>query len=299
MAPAERRRARTRSAAGARLRARAGSTAGGGRSRIPRARAPRRRGTGACRRLAAQVAQVDTAGGEQGSCSDGNPPGSHARALAQLAAREGGFVQRSQVRTRSGVSEAELSIRVPSAKLAAIGRLAPVKSESRSLEDLTAAHRSAGRRLGEAKAQRRELLRSLRRASSEAAIEAIERRRWRPRLHAGAARRAAGADGRCGRAAARGGGAAAAWRAAGSAIRRRPCVAPLPPRERAERHELSRCSAVGPWRAGRSCGRRGGDGARYAATARDCRCAPTFRFTRWSALSTVLVSHSSRAPTSS
>ena len=36
-----------------------------------------------------------------------------------------------------------------------------------------------------------------------------------------------------------------------------------------------------------------------AGAARESRCIPTFRFTRWSALSTVLVSHSSRSATSS
>ncbi len=34
-------------------------------------------------------------------------------------------------------------------------------------------------------------------------------------------------------------------------------------------------------------------------TAREARWMPTFRFTRWSALSTVLVSHSSRSPITS
>jgi hypothetical protein len=33
----------------------------------------------------------------------------------------------------------------------------------------------------------------------------------------------------------------------------------------------------------------------YSSTWRDVRCAPTLRFTRWSALSTVLVSHSRRS----
>src|SRR3954449_4268513 len=33
----------------------------------------------------------------------------------------------------------------------------------------------------------------------------------------------------------------------------------------------------------------------YSSTLRDCRCAPTLRFTLWSALSTVFVSHASRS----
>ena len=37
----------------------------------------------------------------------------------------------------------------------------------------------------------------------------------------------------------------------------------------------------------------------YCRTARESRCIPTLRFTRWSALSTVFVSHSSRSATSS
>ena len=60
----------------------------------------------------------------------------------------------------------------------------------------------------------------------------------------------------------------------------------------------------------RLCGREGGrsralrdprqrGSQRYAATARACRCAPTLRLTRCSALSTVLVSQPRRSPTCS
>lgn len=101
--------------------------------------------------------------------------------VAQLASREGGFVQSSHVQTGSSPrGEAELVIHVPSAKLdstlAAIGRLAAVTAESQSLEDITAAHESANQRLQEAKEERRALLSDLSTATTEEAVETLRAR---------------------------------------------------------------------------------------------------------------------------
>jgi hypothetical protein len=101
--------------------------------------------------------------------------------VAQLTAREGGYVQSSNVRVQQqGTSEGALSLRVPSAKLsgalAAIGRLAPVRAENQSLEDITNAYEAARRQLADALAERRALLRALASATTEGQIDSLRER---------------------------------------------------------------------------------------------------------------------------
>ena len=91
---------------------------------------------------------------------------------------DGGFVARSQVQQQSkGASEAQLTLRLPSAKLssalAALGRLAPVASQSQSLQDITSGYDAASRRLDDARAERGALLRALARAQTQGEIESL------------------------------------------------------------------------------------------------------------------------------
>jgi multidrug efflux pump subunit AcrA (membrane-fusion protein) len=92
-----------------------------------------------------------------------------------VTASDGGFVQNSQVEVqRSGVSEASLLLRLPSAKLsgalASLGHLAPVRAESQSLQDITGAYDGARRRLADATAERTALLRALSKANTQVQI---------------------------------------------------------------------------------------------------------------------------------
>jgi hypothetical protein len=103
--------------------------------------------------------------------------------VARLATSLGGFVQSSQVQLlapREGTSHAELDLRLPSAKLtaalAALGQLAPVRSESQSLQDITNTYDAARQRLGDARAERQALLRALADASTEGQIDSLRER---------------------------------------------------------------------------------------------------------------------------
>jgi len=101
--------------------------------------------------------------------------------VAQLTAREGGFVQSSQVRRQTGAAgSAELRLSLPSARLsgalAALGRLAPVQAESQSLQDITDEYDAARRKLADAVAERQALLRALARASTQGEIESLHAR---------------------------------------------------------------------------------------------------------------------------
>jgi hypothetical protein len=102
-------------------------------------------------------------------------------AVAQLASREGGYVQSSNVQVQQhGASEATLSLRLPSAKLSAalagIGRLAAVRAESQSLQDITNSYDAARQRLSDAVAERRALLRALAAATTEGQIDSLRQR---------------------------------------------------------------------------------------------------------------------------
>jgi hypothetical protein len=101
--------------------------------------------------------------------------------VAQLAVREGGVVQSSQVHLESGTAgEANLRLSLPSAHLsaalAAIARLAPTRAESQQLQDITDEYDAAKRKLSDAVAERQALLRALSRASTQGAIESLHAR---------------------------------------------------------------------------------------------------------------------------
>ena len=101
--------------------------------------------------------------------------------VAQLTVRDGGYVQSSNVQVQQqGTSEATLALRLPSARLAAalaaIGRLAPVRAENQSLQDITGAYNAARRQLSDAEAEQRALLRALAAASTEAQIDSLHAR---------------------------------------------------------------------------------------------------------------------------
>jgi hypothetical protein len=102
-------------------------------------------------------------------------------AVAQLVQRDGGYVQSSNVQvSQQGASEATLALRLPSARLsgalAAIGRLAAVRAESQSLQDITDGYNAARQRLDDALAEQRALLRALAAATSEGQIASLRQR---------------------------------------------------------------------------------------------------------------------------
>jgi hypothetical protein len=101
--------------------------------------------------------------------------------VAQLTVREGGFVQSSQVHRQSGAGgSAEMRLSLPSARLtaalASLGRLAPTREESQSLQDITDEYGAARRKLADAVAERQALLRALARASTQSQIESLHAR---------------------------------------------------------------------------------------------------------------------------
>lgn len=126
---------------------------------------------GRVQQLAASVSLSASPGDVQG-VSDG---------VARLAVRDEGYVQQSRVQVQQhGSSEASLTLKLPSARLAAalgaIARLAPVSSESQSLQDITNAYEAARRRLADARAERQALLRALAGASTEGQIDSLRER---------------------------------------------------------------------------------------------------------------------------
>ncbi len=101
--------------------------------------------------------------------------------VASLTVRNEGYVQQSHVQVQQhGSSEAALTLKLPSARLAAalaaIARLAPVSSESQSLQDITNAYEAAHQRLADARAERQALLRALAAASTEGQIDSLRER---------------------------------------------------------------------------------------------------------------------------
>ncbi len=98
--------------------------------------------------------------------------------VTSLAVRDGGFVQSSQVQQQAqGTSEATLDLKVPSTQLsgalAALGRLAPVRAENQSLQDITGEYDAARRNLADAVAERKALLQALAKAVTQAQIESL------------------------------------------------------------------------------------------------------------------------------
>jgi hypothetical protein len=113
------------------------------------------------------------------------PPANEVQAIAdrvaQLAASDGGFVQSSHVQVQQGgPSEAMLTLKLPSAKLSAalvsLARLAPVRSQTQALQDITDAYDAARRHLADAVAERQALLRALAAASTQGQIESLHER---------------------------------------------------------------------------------------------------------------------------
>jgi len=100
--------------------------------------------------------------------------------VSRLTTSEGGFVRSSHVNEEEKAGEATLTLSLPSAKLSAalasLGRLAPVRSESQSLQDITNTYDEARQRLNDATAERQALLRALARASTEGEIDSLHAR---------------------------------------------------------------------------------------------------------------------------
>ena len=100
--------------------------------------------------------------------------------VSRLATSEGGFVRSSHVNEEEKAGEATLALSLPSAKLSAalasLGRLAPVRAESQSLQDITNTYDEARQRLNDATAERQALLRALARASTEGEIDSLRAR---------------------------------------------------------------------------------------------------------------------------
>jgi hypothetical protein len=101
--------------------------------------------------------------------------------VAQLAARDGGFVQSSQVRLQRGSGgEANLQLSLPTARLSAalaeLARLAPTRAQSQSSQDITDEYGAARTKLADAVAERRALLRALAKASAQGEIESLRAR---------------------------------------------------------------------------------------------------------------------------
>ena len=101
--------------------------------------------------------------------------------VAQLAARDGGFVQSSQVHEQRGQGgEAAIDLSLPSARLSAalaeLARLAPTRAQSQSLQDITDEYASARTKLADAVAERQALLRALANAGTQGQIESLHAR---------------------------------------------------------------------------------------------------------------------------
>jgi Domain of unknown function (DUF4349) len=121
-----------------------------------------------------------------------------ANRVARLAGSDGGFVQSSHVQVQqAGTSEANLMLRLPSARLSAalasLAGLASVHAESQSLQDITNAYDAARRRVADASAERQALLRALSRATTEGQIDSLRERLSQARGALAQARSALGA----------------------------------------------------------------------------------------------------------
>jgi hypothetical protein len=101
--------------------------------------------------------------------------------VARLATSVGGYVQSSHVQVRRESSGgAEMTLSIPSAKLdstlASLGRIAPLRAESQSTQDITNSFEAATRRLSDLKAERQALLRALSGASTQGQIDSLRER---------------------------------------------------------------------------------------------------------------------------
>jgi hypothetical protein len=126
---------------------------------------------GRVQQLAASVTLAVTSGEVQSS----------ADRVARLAVGDGGYVQSSHVQVQqTGTSEADLLLKLPSEKvgaaLASLERVATVRDESQSLQDITGSYDAARRRLADATAERTALLRALSRAITQGQIDSLRER---------------------------------------------------------------------------------------------------------------------------
>ncbi len=101
--------------------------------------------------------------------------------VARLAASVGGYVQSSHVQVRQESSGgAEMTLSIPSAKLdstlSSLGRIAPLRAESQSTQDITNSYQAATRRLSDLKAERQALLRALSAAGTQGQIDSLRER---------------------------------------------------------------------------------------------------------------------------
>jgi hypothetical protein len=106
---------------------------------------------------------------------------SAAARVARLTVDEGGYVQSSHVQVQqAGASEASLELRLPSEKLSAalasLERVAPVRDESQSLQDITGSYDAARDRLADATAAHAALLRALAHASAQEQVDSLRER---------------------------------------------------------------------------------------------------------------------------
>ena len=100
-------------------------------------------------------------------------------AVIATVARFGGVVASSQIGASDAVGgEASFDLRIPTERLdtalAALSKLGHVTERSQSLQDITASFHSAQERLSDARAERRGLLRTLARATTQAQIDSIK-----------------------------------------------------------------------------------------------------------------------------
>jgi hypothetical protein len=101
--------------------------------------------------------------------------------VSRVAVRDGGFVQSSHVQVQQGHGgEAALTLKLPSEKLSAalasLERIAPVRDESQSLQDITNSYDAARQRLADVTAERQALLRALAKATTEGEIDSLHER---------------------------------------------------------------------------------------------------------------------------
>jgi hypothetical protein len=150
----------------------AGSSSGSASSTVaPSAAGPTTSASGRLQQLGASVALATGPSGVQTA----------AEGVSRLGVGDGGFVESSHVQVKSnGPSEADVTLSIPSAKLsstiAALGRIASVRAVSQSSQDITGSYDSARRRLGDAVAERRALLRALAAASTQGQIDSLRER---------------------------------------------------------------------------------------------------------------------------
>jgi len=161
-------RAPARSAPAAR-----GATAGAGESASSEAAASGAPASapGRVQQLAASLTLGVTSGQVQSAASR----------VARVTVDDGGYVQNSHVQVQqAGSSEASLELRLPSEKLSAalasLERVAPVREESQSLQDITGSYDAARDRLRDAESERAALLRALARAITQGQIESLHAR---------------------------------------------------------------------------------------------------------------------------